>query len=108
LGLRQDLAVQDGALASFAWPIKAFDSFFAILLDAPLDTIGGYAKRTNDIHLLASSLANQLSGEHTKRWCITIRVLEDRFNTAEVRPRAFLSYDANSIVDAAGTIGGHR
>jgi len=72
------------------------------------DAAEGYGKHATDIRLCASSLANQLGGEHEERRRITFGMLEDRADTIQVRPLAVLSHDANSVIDAVGTIGDQR
>jgi len=108
LGLCQDLVRQHVALASLARLVEAFGSLFAKLLGVPFDAVAGNAERANDVHLLASILADQLRGEHAKRFCFVFGMLKDRVDAAEVRPRAVLSDDANSVIDAGGTIGQQR
>ena len=85
--------------------VEAFGSLFAKLLDVPFDAVAGNTERTNDVRLLASILADQLRGEHTKRLRIAIGMLKDRIDATEVRPRAVLLHDANSVIDVGGTIG---
>jgi hypothetical protein len=108
LGLCQDLVREHVTPASLARLIEAFGSFFAKLLGVPFDAVAGNAEGTNDVHLLASILADKLRGEHAKRCCFMFRMLKDRVDATEVRPRAVLSDDTNSVIDPGSTIGQQR
>ena len=66
------------------------------------------AKGPHDVRLAASPLADQLSSKHPKSATVTLSVLEHRLDAAEIDPMAIISYNADRMADARGTVRDER
>jgi len=74
------------------------NSLFAEFLHASFNALGSHAKRFDDFNLLASSLANELGGKHSKRDVVALVMKKDGLDAAKIRPAVISTNDADSIV----------
>ena len=108
LSLLNDLRSEHGSSPNAAWLIEAFDAVLAEFLHAPFDADRRHAEGPYDLALQATTLANQLGGEHAEGPRILFGMLKHRTDTQEVRPLPALANDAKKIVDRRSPVGDQR
>jgi len=64
--------------------IKTRHAFFAIELDGPLHTDERYPKSARNLRLFGIAIDAELSGDHTERRNIILRMYKDRHASVEV------------------------